>query len=195
MVLRKLGLLGLITSVFILSVVSSSFAETIQYTYDDMLRLTRAEYGDGTVVEYVYDNVGNRLARTTTLAGPPANNPPYTPSAPSPSDTAAGIDTNADLGWTGGDPDAGDVVFYDIYLGTSPQPPLVYSGDQLTGYDPGRLNSLTTYYWKIVSIDNYNAVTQGPVWTFTTGNNPPFAATSYSIPSIFYFLIRHKIKY
>ena len=177
MVLRKGSLLGLIASVFILCLAGSSFAETIQYSYDDMLRLTRVEYGNGTVVEYVYDNVGNRLAKTTSLPGSPVNSQPYTPSSPSPSDASTDINTNSGLAWKGGDPDAGDVVFYDIYLGTSPEPPFVYSGDQLTEYLPRRLSSLTTYYWRVVSIDNYNAVTEGPLWTFTTGNSPPFQAT------------------
>ena len=46
MLLRKWSLLGLSASLFILFLADSSFAETIQYNYDDMLRLARVEYGN-----------------------------------------------------------------------------------------------------------------------------------------------------
>ncbi len=39
----------------------SSHAATI-YTYDELNRLKRVEYGDGTVIEYTYDGVGNRTS-------------------------------------------------------------------------------------------------------------------------------------
>jgi len=35
------------------------------------------------------------------------------------------------------------------------------------------MDVLTTYYWKIVSEDEFGEVTTGPIWSFTTGNNPP----------------------
>ncbi|MDP3028708.1 MAG: RHS repeat domain-containing protein [Deltaproteobacteria bacterium] len=35
------------------------------YTYDDLNRLLQVEYDDGTVIEYVYDEVGNRLQRVS----------------------------------------------------------------------------------------------------------------------------------
>ena len=38
---------------------------TITYTYDDLYRLTDAEYSTGEFYEYVYDPVGNRLSLTT----------------------------------------------------------------------------------------------------------------------------------
>ena len=77
---------------------------------------------------------------------------------------------------------------YDIYFGTTPNPPLL-AADQparpepverpTTGYfglpalQPG-----TTYYWKIVSKTMANVAAAGPVWSFTTagtapGANPP----------------------
>jgi YD repeat-containing protein len=60
----------------------ASFAETINYTYDDMLRLIKAQYGDGTTVDYTYDSLGNRLIKTTTLPGAPTNTPPAWPHLP-----------------------------------------------------------------------------------------------------------------
>ena len=38
---------------------------TITYTYDDLYRLTAADYSDGSYYHYTYDAVGNRLSETT----------------------------------------------------------------------------------------------------------------------------------
>jgi YD repeat-containing protein len=45
------------------------YAETVNYTYDTMGRLSKATYGDGTVIEYSYDKMGNRQQKTVLLAG------------------------------------------------------------------------------------------------------------------------------
>jgi len=37
-----------------------SYAETVNYIYDELNRLIRVEYGDGTKIVYTYDNAGNR---------------------------------------------------------------------------------------------------------------------------------------
>lgn len=52
-------------SCFLLAVVSS-FADSISYTYDDLNRLQKITYGDGTVIEYTYDEVGNRTQKKIT---------------------------------------------------------------------------------------------------------------------------------
>jgi YD repeat-containing protein len=43
-------------------------AEQITYSYDNLNRVIRAEYGNGAVVEYSYDAAGNRLSRAVTGA-------------------------------------------------------------------------------------------------------------------------------
>jgi len=114
------------------------------------------------------------------------NTPPNTPSAPNPSNHAASVNINADLSWSGEDPDNGDTVTYDIYFGTASNPPLVKSGHTSTSYDPGALSYNTKYYWKIVAKDNYGGTTAGPIWDFTTGsetNNPPNTPTKPSGPT------------
>jgi len=45
----------------------SSFAGTATYYYDDLSRLIRVEYDNGTKVEYSYDAVGNRTQKQTTI--------------------------------------------------------------------------------------------------------------------------------
>ncbi len=182
MSLKIRALILFAVSAFILISIAASFAETINYFYDDMLRLIRVEYGDGTVIEYVYDNSGNRLIKTVTLAGAPANNPPDAPVNLSPANGAIDVSTTPTLTWTGGaDPDVGDQVVYDIYLGTSSSPPLVSIE---TGFSyAAQLEPSTTYYWKVVSRDNHSAGTSGPIWSFTTRseNEPPVASFNFTI--------------
>ncbi len=105
-----------------------------------------------------------------------ANQPPHTPSNPYPSDQATTVAVTADLGWTGGDPDAGDGVTYDVYFGSSLTLQKVASNISLPSFDPGTLLHSFTYYWKVIAWDNHGASAEGPVWSFTTmaqPNNPP----------------------
>jgi hypothetical protein len=105
------------------------------------------------------------------------NNPPHIPSNPSPADGATGVSTTPTLSWTGGDPDSGDTVTYDVYFGTSASPPLVSSDQVATNYAPGTLSAGTPYYWRIVARDNSGATASGPTWSFTTASS----SATYSI--------------
>jgi len=62
--LRHKTLIGIAGIFFIFLTVITSFAGTL-YTYDDNNRLIRESYDDGTVIIYVYDNIGNRLQKFT----------------------------------------------------------------------------------------------------------------------------------
>ena len=106
------------------------------------------------------------LWRFTTIGE--GNNPPNIPTNPSPANGATSVDITTDLRWTGGDPDSGDTVTYDVYLGSTLSPPKVASNQTGTLYQPAPLMSNTTYYWKIVAWDNHHASTAGPLWHFTT---------------------------
>jgi hypothetical protein len=102
------------------------------------------------------------------------NHAPNIPSNPSPTYGATGVDCNADLSWTGGDQDQGDVVTYDVYFGTTNPPQKIVNNQSATSYEPGTMNFNTQYYWKIVSWDNHGASATGPLWIFhTVTNNPP----------------------
>ena len=107
-----------------------------------------------------------------SITGDSGNNAPNTPSSPSPSDQTSSVSIDTTLSWTGGDPDTGDTVTYDVYFGTSSTPPSVATDYISTTYDPGTLEYETTYYWKIVARDNNGAEAEGPVWSFTTGPAP-----------------------
>ena len=107
---------------------------------------------------------------------PAPNLPPYTPSNPSPEDGALYVDPDDDLYWTGGDPNPGDTVTYNVYFGTSSSPPEIVTNQTETSYDPGTMNFNTTYYWKIVAWDNNNVSSESSIWSFTIEgpNNPPY---------------------
>jgi len=98
------------------------------------------------------------------------NHPPSTPTNPNPPDGEMGISTNPTLSWDCSDPD-GDTLTYDVYFGTSNNPPLVKADYTSTTYNPGTLDYGRTYYWKIVAKDGKGGVTEGPVWRFTTISN------------------------
>jgi YD repeat-containing protein len=175
---RKFHVLCLVVALAFLLAYAGAFAANIQYNYDDLNRLTKVVYEDGTIIEYSYDAAGNRLTKAVI-----PNNPPNTPSSPSIVSGATGVSIYADPGWTGGDPNTGDTVTYDIYLDTNNPPTTkVASGLPTPTFDPGTLTCATTYYWKIVAIDQYGAQTAGSVWSFTTAECPvaQFSATPLS---------------
>ena len=112
------------------------------------------------------------------VTGLSSNDPPNTPSSPSPADNATNQSVSVDLSWTGGDPD-GDSVTYDVHFEAGDSTPDVLVSDDQSGttHDPGMLNPNTQYYWRIVAKDEHGATTHGPVWEFTTGTVPPCPIT------------------
>jgi len=102
------------------------------------------------------------------------NNPPVIPSNPNPTDGATDVDVDHDLSWTCSDPD-GDTLTYDVYFeANDPTPDVLVSDDQTeTSFDPGTLEYETIHYWQIIAEDEYGAVTDGPIWEFTTRESIP----------------------
>lgn len=146
-------------------------AGSIQYTYDSLNRLTKVEREDGTAVEYTYDAAGNRLTKTVTVT----NTAPNVPSSPSPADGATGVNCSTGLSWASGDPDADDMVTYDVYLDkVMPLSVPVSQNQSATSFSPSSpLERGTDYCWKVVAKDQHGATREGPVWHFTTATNTP----------------------
>jgi YD repeat-containing protein len=62
--------------ILLLSSAAAAAASTVQYRYDELDRLYQVEYGDGTIVEYAYDKVGNRIAMSRPIALTLSASPP-----------------------------------------------------------------------------------------------------------------------
>jgi PKD repeat protein len=104
---------------------------------------------------------------------PSVNNPPYTPSGPSPSNKSTGVNIATNLNWVGGDPDQNDIVTYNVYFGTTSNPQIVVNNQSSTTCNPGTLNYNTKYYWKIIAWDDKGSWTEGSLWYFTTETQTP----------------------
>ncbi len=114
------------------------------------------------------------------------NEPPNMPSDPDPGDGEIDVNAEADLSWTGGDPNPGDTVTYDVYFGKTSPPPLVVNNQSGASYNPGTMDLNTTYYWQIVSWDSQEESTSGPIWHFTitiAPNAPPNKPSIAGSPS------------
>jgi hypothetical protein len=100
--------------------------------------------------------------------------PPAQPCDPNPENGAKNIPTFIDLSWKGGDYDPADNVYYNIYFGEEPDPPLIdqigpFQWDQINiYYDLKELKQNTKYYWKIIATDIQGACSKSDIWTFTT---------------------------
>jgi uncharacterized protein (TIGR02145 family) len=111
------------------------------------------------------------LWRFTTADIGPGSEYPQTPRNPHPSDGSAGVSPSIILSWSKCPDPQGDPVTYDLYLDSLPGAPVLIQQDLPdTIYNPGNLNILTKYYWKVVAKDNHNNFSSGPVWNFTTGD-------------------------
>lgn len=111
------------------------------------------------------------LANTLALAFNSAhavNHYPYKPSNPSPFDGESGVSITPVLSWTGGDPDPGDTVTYDVYLGLSLIPGFIRYGCSEPLYSPLTLKLASTYYWQVDAVDDYGYTGAGPFWSFQT---------------------------
>ncbi|MGB2714071.1 MAG: Ig-like domain-containing protein, partial [Vicinamibacterales bacterium] len=101
--------------------------------------------------------------------------PPDQPQWPEPVSGATGVDpTNVTLQWNGG----AFAHVYDVYLGTTSNPPLIASNLELYPYVQSltlqtALQPGTVYYWRVVGKTMANQARTSPNWTFTTAGTPP----------------------
>ena len=92
-----------------------------------------------------------------------------------PPDGATGVSTTVQLTWTAG---AG-AILHDVYFGTDEA--AVALGDATTfqgrqpetSFDPGVLETNTTYYWRVDEFNAPGAVVPGEVYSFTTRRFSP----------------------
>jgi FlgD Ig-like domain len=126
-------------------------------------------------------------------AGPtcPCSDPksPHPPQDPVPANGATLVSWTPSLSWSS--PLDGDIVSYDVYLGTSAQPPLVGTVTAPPYQPPQPLQEGTQYWWRVVAHDADGLQETSPTWSFTTRltNNAPFTPVpsypsnyAYNIP-------------
>lgn len=100
---------------------------------------------------------------------PPLNNPPASPSNPSPAHESTILASRGvRLSWSATDPD-GDSLVYDVLIGTDSLVQVADDHqDRSIQYD---LEPSTHYQWRVIARDGRGGATTGPVWTFTTGDS------------------------
>jgi hypothetical protein len=100
------------------------------------------------------------------LIGPPC--PIGQASNPNPPNGASGLPINGNTAsWTNG---AG-TVNVELWFGPSGSVVKVYDGVPITSYNLPTLNYSTPYYWYVICKDA-TCSTQGPIWSFTTIQDP-----------------------
>ena len=125
------------------------------------------------------NGAGDGLSDTITVnvTVESVNDAPASPSSPTPANSASDVSIDTSLEWSCSDVD-GDILTYDVYLGTAnPPATAVALGQTTTTFDPGTLAYGSTYYWKLVTKDGHEGSTEGPVWSFTTRDTCKYTVT------------------
>ncbi|MHC4671498.1 MAG: hypothetical protein ACYTBZ_03340 [Planctomycetota bacterium] len=85
---------------------------------------------------------------------------------PSPDNLTMGVDKDADLSWN--EPER--ATSYHVYFSAT-NPPVFHSNQLGVTFDPGTMDYLTQYYWRIDAANGFGT-TQGQLWGFTTESYP-----------------------
>lgn len=103
------------------------------------------------------------------------NSAPGRPESPAPPDHSTDQMRTPLMSWIASDFD-NNIAEYDLYLGTTPSPPLVAAGLTQPSYTPAMLDTLTQYYWRVVVRDAQGLEASSEMWTFKTRalNTPPY---------------------
>jgi len=137
---------GLLISLVVISLIAislnTSYSETVSYVYDDLNRLIRVQYEDGTVIEYGYDNTGNRLTLSVTQESVSI---PSTPTGP----TSGMIDTSYTYTTGGSSSNLNHSVqyFFDWGDGTNTDGSLISDFVYANGKLVAKLAPLTVYFY------------------------------------------------
>jgi hypothetical protein len=122
------------------------------------------------------DFSGTRAGWDATVSCVSSLVPPVCAADIQPTDLSIGVNPNPIITWSAG-PGAPPTGF-DVYFGTTPNPPLVSANQQGTSYSPGLLSFSSVYYWSVVPINPNGAATGCSEQSFTTGTTIVFCNPS-----------------
>ncbi len=115
----------------------------------------------------VTDKEGLTDIASFLLAVGGTNMEPESPQGVFPMNNDNAVSTRCLLEWTCTDPD-GDELLFDIYFGSTDNPPMIASDITELSYLCLPLEFISDYHWKIVAKDPYDHVVSSQVWTFST---------------------------
>jgi YD repeat-containing protein len=115
----------------------------------------------------------NAVAASDLHSFETGNQPPELPDGELPEDASVVTFENVTLQWVCRNTEVEDNLSFDLYFGTSQNPPLIISDLTDRTYALGKLNAATQYYWRIAAKDANGAQTSGPVWSFETLAHAP----------------------
>jgi len=119
-----------------------------------------------TIKLQVKDPDGATAVITRELMVEQGNAPPLKPFAPNPGDSSNFIRFGGRLSWVGIDPHD-DPLTYDLYLGSSENPPLVEENLLIDEYYPEGLIPGYKYFWKVVARDPGGLTASSDIWRFS----------------------------
>jgi hypothetical protein len=128
----------------------------------------------GSIITTVNNNTFSKtLIDSTTfeVTYGPTYYSPYRPRNPSPANNQTSVSIKSDLIWSAGNDIKNSDLTFDVYLGKTPNPPLVSKFQESMTFDPGIMNYSTKYYWKVVTWKDYEKPYFGDLWTFKTEEN------------------------
>jgi subtilisin-like proprotein convertase family protein len=118
---------------------------------------------------FISDDIINAPGWSATISCVPSTSVPTCATNLSPADLSTGVSVDANLSWSAG---LGVTTAYDVYFGTSVNPPLLQADVTATSFDLPTLLNSTLYYYQIVPKNSNGTATDCPILSFTTEAAP-----------------------